>query len=235
MTQLILFRGASGLGRGRADAAGLHHDRRHVHARAARPHAGGLLRACGACPPSSARCWAASWSISFPGDGSFMSTSSPASWPGAGMVGLARSARPGARPPAGRLRRRGPADCRRRRAAAGPVRAGTLRLSELLAWRPSSSPSCSGSSGAPPIRSCRCRCSDDRLFAVACRAWLPGGLGDVRQHVLRAAVRAGGAGHQRHPAGSALTPQMLGWVAASIIGGRLLLRLAIAPWLWSGW
>ena len=47
MGQLIRVPGAAGAGRGRADAAGVHHDRRHVLVRAARTHAGPLLRGLG--------------------------------------------------------------------------------------------------------------------------------------------------------------------------------------------
>ena len=103
-----------------------------------------------------------------------------------------------------RLPRRRAARRRRHAAAAGSARG--RRRAGRGARRPASRSSrppwsCSSrscwSSAAPPSRCCRCGCSGSRVLNAPNAAALLVGRADDRPVVVRAAVRAGGAGHGR--------------------------------------
>ena len=128
-------------------------------------------------------------------------------------------------PAADRLRRHGSAERGRGGAAARADRlAETARCRADRPGGPAIRRCCCGSSAARPTRCCRLPLFKDRLFAVAVSQGLLAGWAMFGSTSFIPLFAQAVLGTSATAAGSVLTPMMLGWVGASIIGSRLLLR-----------
>ena len=225
MGQLIAFRALQGLGAGGLMPLAfimigdIFSFEQRAACRASSPGSGGS-------PPSSAPCWAGSWWITSPGSGCFTSTWCRVFWPRrcCGSAGVI----PPWAPRATRL----PIDF------AGTVLLSVGVVALLLGLTDLQKPLGVGLIGLAAVLFVvllwvERRAADpmlplplfkDRLFAVAVSQGLLAGWAMFGSTSFIPLFAQAVLGTSATAAGSVLTPMMLGWVGASIIGSRLLLR-----------